>query len=103
MDRTDITKITDALTFALAAPSPNPDEAAPNTGLQVWSLEFDCWMPATRGVWEAWTDLRAVWGIPYHGPVYPLGAPPGSAPWSGARTCGCSTCQEHVTADCRPS
>lgn len=77
------------------------DGAAPNTGLQV--LEGDAWMPASREVWRSWTGLRAVWGVPFHGPVYALADGDDTTPWDGPRTCGCATCQAHVAPDVRPN
>lgn len=78
-----------------AADAPPPtDEVLPTTGLQV--LADDTWLPATREVWRAWTGHRAVWGIPYHGPVYSMQSKEDTSPWDGPRVCGCSTCQTHV-------
>lgn len=78
---------------------PPTDEILPTTGLQV--LTEDSWMPATREVWRSWVGHRAVWGMPYHGPVYALGASDDAAPWTGPRTCSCLTCQAHVAPDSR--
>jgi hypothetical protein len=54
-------------------------------------------------VWRSWTGLRAVWGVPFHGPVYALADGDDTTPWDGPRTCGCATCQAHVAPDVRPN
>lgn len=68
--------------------SPKPSHYQIDTG--------EGWFPTIEEVWRAWSGQRAIWGVPYHGPVYPLGASPGATPWTGKRECPCDTCQMHV-------
>jgi hypothetical protein len=85
--------------LTLVTAVPPPDDVMPTTGLQV---EVDgVMLPATREVWRSWTGPRAVWGVPWHGPIYAMGSADDSRPWDGPRVCRCGTCQEHVTPDSR--
>lgn len=77
------------------AESPTPSHLQIDTGTG--------WIPAEVEVWRAWAGPRAIWGVPYHGPVYALGAPADSPPWNGPRVCRCDTCQTHVSPDRRPN
>ena len=97
-------EVLEKITALLAEHDSSPaltDEVLPTTGLQV--LTEDTWLPATREVWRSWVGLRAVWGIPYHGPVYAMGTREDAVPWTGPRTCRCNTCQEHVSPVARPN
>lgn len=52
------------------------------------------WMPTTLEDWSAWTGLRRVWGIEYHGPVSYKDKK--DKLYTGPRGCPCETCQETV-------
>jgi len=97
----NIEALSELLSLVQGAATSPTDEVVPNTGLQVDTGEG--WLPASREVWRSWTGSRAVWGIPYHGPVYSVGTKADDTPWTGPRACGCSTCQEHVAATHRPN
>lgn len=85
----------DALLGAVLPPPTGSDVGGPGSPYMI--LAEGTWIPATRGVWRAWTGLRMLWGVPWHGPVFPLGAAEeGVAPWTGRRTCPCATCQSHA-------
>lgn len=70
-----------------------------DTGLQIW--DDGVWIPIERETWRSWTGHRAVWGIPYHGPVYEMGSSEDAEPWDGPRVCSCQKCQEHVALDAK--
>ncbi len=70
------------------------------TALQIEHTDHP--VPASPDVWRAWTGRRYVFGVEYHGPVYPLGKDE-TVPWTGARVCSCSTCQSHVIPTLRPN
>jgi len=77
------------------------DNALVDTGMQV---ELDqAWIPTTYQVWRSWTGRRALWGKEIHGPIYAMTTVDNSTPWSGARSCGCPVCQEHVLPISRPN
>lgn len=96
-----IDNLSTLLTLANTAEDIVPDAPLPATGLQVH--DGDTWMPATREVWRSWTGLRAVWGQPWHGPVYAMSSKDDTVPWDGPRVCRCSACQAHVSPPDRPN
>lgn len=50
------------------------------------------WMLADEDIFRSWTGLRRINGADHHGSVsYVEGGL-----YTGARSCGCKTCQEHV-------
>lgn len=90
------------LTAVLFSDESQSDAPKPSH-FQIDAIGDGSWVPVAEEVWRAWAGPRAVWGVPYHGPVYALGAPPDSPPWTGARSCRCDTCQAHVAPDRRPN
>jgi len=87
------------LQLASAVPLPQDDELVPSLSMEI--MAGDEYVAAAPEVWRAWTGQRRLWGQEYHGPVYPLGKD--DMPWTGARVCGCKTCQEHVLPALRPN
>jgi hypothetical protein len=63
------------------------------------------WIPATPELFRAWTGLRRIFGMEFHGPVWNFGTDPESTPeaqpYAGARVCTCSECQKHVAPQLR--
>ena len=51
------------------------------------------WILSEEDIFGCWTGLRRKNGEEIHGPIYPLG---GKTFYTGARVCGCRSCQEHV-------
>lgn len=52
------------------------------------------WAPASVEDWSAWTGLRRVWGVEYHGPVNYKDKK--DKLYTGPRGCPCDKCQETV-------
>jgi hypothetical protein len=96
-----IETLTTLINFLSATSSDPSDLQLSNTGLQV--QDGETWMPATREVWRSWTGPRAVWGIPFHGPIYSLHSKDDATPWDGPRVCSCAECQRHVAPNDRPN
>ncbi|NBT36075.1 MAG: hypothetical protein EBT03_11180 [Betaproteobacteria bacterium] len=61
------------------------------------------WVEVDEGTWRSWTGRRMVNGAEHHGPVFLLGAPEGAPPYTGARSCSCKACQEHVEPRFKPN
>lgn len=61
------------------------------------------WREVDHETWRSWTGRRMVNGTEHHGPVFSFMSPDGASPFTGARTCTCPLCQEHVAPQFRPN
>ena len=100
MDVTALSKLASLLSV-VEAELPPDDTIIESTPFQIHDGES--WLPVGHTVWRAWSGPRAIWGVPYHGPVYSLLSTDDSSPWDGPRACRCVTCQSHVSAASRPN
>lgn len=94
--------VAERLVADLLGPPPAEDGLPKGGPLEV-QVHGEQWLPVSTEIWRAWTGPRRVWGIEYHGPVFPLGAADESKPYDGARVCRCRQCQEHVHPTARPN
>lgn len=83
-------EVLESVPFEQPADRPTDDVA----GGPLLEILFEgLWVMAEEDVFGCWTGLRRKNGEEVHGPIYPLG---GKTFYTGARVCGCSTCQEQV-------
>jgi hypothetical protein len=89
--RNSIWELTYDYTPTLGTVTPLSDSALSNPLYEVSTTNK--FIPTTQDIFSAWTGNRRLNGEIFHGPVYNLGT---STLYTGARTCGCSTCQSTV-------
>lgn len=75
----------------------NMPQVYEHTGLQIEVMEGE-WEHSDLRTWRAWTGLRRLWNVEYHGPIYVIDSAADSRPYAGKRTCRCAVCQTHVAA-----
>jgi hypothetical protein len=91
----DTIEALDTIPIELLSKGPPTDDIASGPILEV---DADgVWIEVEPVVFEAWTGHRRKNGEEYHGFIVPLNGPQdGSIKYTGARACGCKTCQASV-------
>ena len=75
------------------------DEPTDTIGSPVLEVAVaETYVPVGPEVFGAWTGIRRINGEEFHGPVHHIGT---TIPYTGARTCPCSTCQSTVAPQLR--
>jgi len=102
MDTRDLAqKLVDSLLGSHPEPGPTcPDGPRPRL------LEIEAggqWVEVDEATWRSWTGRRMVNGAEHHGPIFLMGSPDGTPPYTGRRVCLCPTCQEQVEPRYRPN
>ena len=91
----DTIEALDTIPIELLSKGPPTDDVAAGPILVVEVA--DVWIEVEPVVFEAWTGYRRKNGEEYHGSIVPLNGPQdGSIKYTGARACGCKTCQASV-------